>query len=324
MQVSVVGCGVTGLTTAVALRDAGHDAHIWAAELPFDTVSVVAGAIWAPSQLEPRTRVPGWALHSRTVFARLADVDATGVAPLRYVDLHRQAPAPTWGEDTPWVQRAPAEAVPVGYEAALVVDGFAIDPPLYLRWMIERFEASGGTITLGKLGPLDDGTPLPGDAVVNCAGLGARELVRDRSMFPIRGQTVAVTKSGPFDGTADESDPTRISYVYPRRTQLVLGGTRDTNDDNPEPDPTIATRILADAVVLEPGLAAASVIEHRVGFRPGRPEVRLEADRLPDHRLLVHNYGHGGAGYIMSWGCAAEVVSIIDASAANPSPINGC
>jgi D-amino-acid oxidase len=61
-----------------------------------------------------------------------------------------------------------------------------------------------------------------------------------------------------------------------------------------------------------PGLAAARVIESVVGLRPGRREIRLEVDesllRVPE----VHNYGHGGSGVTVGWGCAADVVAAID------------
>jgi D-amino-acid oxidase len=53
------------------------------------------------------------------------------------------------------------------------------------------------------------------------------------------------------------------------------------------------------------------VIGVRVGFRPGRPTVRVDREWLSDGRLLVHNYGHGGAGFILSWGCALDVAELI-------------
>lgn len=50
-----------------------------------------------------------------------------------------------------------------------------------------------------------------------------------------------------------------------------------------------------------------------VGLRPGRPTVRLEAERR-DGGLLVHNYGHGGAGLTLSRGCASAVLALIAAA----------
>jgi D-amino-acid oxidase len=66
-----------------------------------------------------------------------------------------------------------------------------------------------------------------------------------------------------------------------------------------------------------PALRGARVITERVGLRPYRPEVRLEAGTLPGGRTLWHNYGHGGAGVTLSWGCAREITSAVRASAAS-------
>ena len=68
--------------------------------------------------------------------------------------------------------------------------------------------------------------------------------------------------------------------------------------------------MLADTAALDPRLAGAEVLAVRVGLRPGRPEVRVEAGTTTDGRPLVHNYGHGGAGFILSWGCALDVVEL--------------
>jgi D-amino-acid oxidase len=55
------------------------------------------------------------------------------------------------------------------------------------------------------------------------------------------------------------------------------------------------------------------VLEHVVGLRPGRSTVRLEeGEQLSSGARVVHNYGHGGAGITLSWGCAHEVVTLVD------------
>lgn len=307
-KITVVGCGVAGLTTATVLRQLGCDVTIVAAKLPFDTVSIVAGAIWAPSTLAPSDRVPGWALRTREVFATLVSQPDAGVEPLTMTDLHVEDPGPQWGEDTPYVRRLGPDELPPGYATGFSIDGFRVDPPTYLRWMIDRFTEMGGTIVIESLALLGD---VDGELVVNCSGLGARELANDASMFGIRGQVVAVANPGITTGIADESDPDRIAYIYPRPTEMVLGGTRDAGNADLDPDPAIRDRILADTAALDPRLAGLDIITERVGFRPGRPEVRVEAAQLPDGRGVIHNYGHGGGGYLMSWGCAEEVASIM-------------
>ena len=77
-----------------------------------------------------------------------------------------------------------------------------------------------------------------------------------------------------------------------------------------------AASILRRCREIAPTLAEAAVIEHVVGLRPGRPTVRLEEDTLdePGPRIL-HNYGHGGAGITISWGCADEVTALLMQSA---------
>jgi len=92
-----------------------------------------------------------------------------------------------------------------------------------------------------------------------------------------------------------------MSYV------VVLGGTEQPDDWNLDPDPAVTRRILADCTAVDPRLAGAEIVAQRVGLRPVRPRVRLDCERLGPGRLLVHNYGHGGAGVTLSWGCARDI-----------------
>jgi D-amino-acid oxidase len=106
----------------------------------------------------------------------------------------------------------------------------------------------------------------------------------------------------------DQGEPT---YVVPRASDIVLGGTEEHGDWSRTPDPGTARRILDRAAALVPALAGARVLRHKVGLRPARPQVRVE--REGD---VVHCYGHGGAGVTLSWGCAEDVVRLADAAPA--------
>jgi D-amino-acid oxidase len=73
----------------------------------------------------------------------------------------------------------------------------------------------------------------------------------------------------------------------------------------------VAAAIHRRCAGLEPSLTDAQIIEHRIGLRPTRSTVRVEHERSESGRLIIHNYGHGGAGVTLSWGCADEVASLI-------------
>ena len=104
----------------------------------------------------------------------------------------------------------------------------------------------------------------------------------------------------------DERDPAALFYLIPRRDELVLGGCSLPWPPGTPPavDPAITRRILAHAGAL--GLPVGAVKRVRAGLRPYRPEVRLERVGR-----IIHNYGHGGAGYTLSRGCADAVAALV-------------
>ncbi len=307
MRATIVGAGVSGLTTAVALLEAGWDVAVVARETHESTVSVVAAAVWTTTVAEPLESTRRWAIVGWHRFAEIAADPESGVVPLRQRELERTDPGPTWWETTPYARRMATDELPPGYGAGFEVDGFMIEPLIYLRWLTERLTALGGTVTIAEVVGFAD---LDGDVVVNCSGLGATVLVGDESVSPIRGQVVAVANPGIRDAVADESDIDRIAYVYPRSQEVVLGGTRHVGSVDPEPDQIITQQILDRCAQLDSRVGGLEVLDVRVGLRPGRPTVRVERELVSDGRPVVHNYGHGGAGFILSWGCALEVLDL--------------
>jgi D-amino-acid oxidase len=146
--------------------------------------------------------------------------------------------------------------------------------------------------------------------VVNCAGLGARELVPDPTLVAVRGQVVRVTNPGISRVTVDEYSGHGITYVVPRSRDVVLGGTADEGQEDTTPDPVVTREIIARCARLEPTLARAEVVSVAVGLRPVRPTVRLEREARTGG-TVVHNYGHGGAGVTLSWGCAEAAAHLL-------------
>jgi D-amino-acid oxidase len=289
------------------LTEVGWSVDLVAEETFDQTVSSVAAAVWTMTSAEPAKRTRRWAMASRERFAGIAADPSSGIAPLRQRELERTDPGPLWWESTPYVRRLSADELPAGYAAGFEIDGFIIEPPRYLAWLTRTLADAGVTVSIGSIERLDD---VDGDLVVNCTGLRARQLVGDETLFPIRGQVVAVANPGIADAVADESDVDRVSYVYPRSTEVILGGARQAGSEDTAADDDLTSRILADAAVLDPRIAGAEVLDVRVGLRPGRPQVRVEAERLADGRPVIHNYGHSGAGFILSWGCALDVVAL--------------
>ena len=312
MEVLVLGGGVSGLSCAVALLEAGHDVVVWARQLPPHTTSNVAAAFWYPYRADPPDRVLGWAKTSHARFVALAEAEETGVSRTPAVELVAPAAAwPWWAAAVPSLRWARTDELPPGAQAGLWFDGIVVDTRRYLEWLRERVVALGGVVTLREVGDLREALAVR-SVVVNCTGLGARELCDDREVFPIRGQLVRVQDPGLAAVILDERTAGEITYLVPRGDDVVLGGTSEVGDEGLDVRPDATAAILARCTALAPALAGAAVVAHVVGLRPGRSTVRLEAERIAGG-LVVHDYGHGGAGVTLSWGCAAEVVALVNA-----------
>ncbi|MBB1253462.1 FAD-binding oxidoreductase [Streptomyces sp. OF3] len=306
-RVVVVGAGVAGITTAVVLAEAGASVHVIADEVPGVT-SLAAGAMWGPYLVEPKDKVDQWSRRSLEVFQELAAAPDTGVRLATGIEASRTAEAPPdWATALPGFQPCEPADLPTGFTAGYRFTVPLIDMPTYLDYLLGRLHTAGGTIERRRLASLADVGPA--SVIVNCTGIGARDLVPDSGLRPIRGQHVVVTNPGLTEFFSEDTglSPDLLCF-YPHGDTVVLGGTAVDGEGDLARDEKAAAGILARCAEIAPRLAEARVLEHRIGARPSRDTVRVEAER-GDGTVVVHNYGHGGAGVTLSWGCAEEVRS---------------
>jgi D-amino-acid oxidase len=219
-------------------------------------------------------------------------------------------------------------------ENAAMSRAMAINVPHYLLYLQSRVTDLGARIIKARLSTdsgfanalsaaetliLIQGRPRP-DVFVNATGLGAFKLCGDYAMFPVRGQTVLVK------GEA-EAIRTRLGegyghYCIPRRGSgtTILGGIKQAGNWSGVPDPETTKVILERCGYMVPELQTGEdggfeVLSMQCGLRPGRTGgVRIEREVVGGGRRVVHAYGHAGAGYQNSIGCAREVVGLVEAS----------
>jgi D-amino-acid oxidase len=300
VRVIVVGAGVVGLSVAVRLRELGVAADVVAREPPEGTTSAVAAALWYPYRALPEDRVTAWSARTYEVLAALAGEPGAGVRLRAGLELvPGDAPDPWWRDAVPGLRRTPE---------GLRFTAPVVDMAVHLPWLVTRLRSLGGALALRSLDDLD---ALEGDAIVNCSGLGARELAGDDALVAVRGQVVRVHAPAVREWRLDQRDPARPVYVVPREDEVILGGTAEEGVEDPRPDPHTTRAILERCARLVPELRGAPVRGVAVGLRPVRPEVRLEAEGR-----VVHCYGHGGAGVTLAWGCAFEVAALLGAARA--------
>lgn len=312
-EVIVLGAGVSGLTTAVLLTSRGCDVQVWTRDDPLDTTSCAAGALWGP-YLVNDDRVGPWAQQTRDEFGKLAaDGPETGVRLVYGQEAARTpVPAPDWARRLPGFRPSTAGELPAGFAGGWWYQAPVVDMPAYLRYLCGRLAEAGGELCRRGVDSLDDAL-AEAPVVVNCTGFGARDVVPDDAVTPTRGQVVVVENPGIDTFFAEHDESAAPTYILPQRDRVVLGGSAEPGRTDLAPDAGISAGILDRCAAVMPELRGATVVEERVGLRPSRPRIRVERVAVGD-RLLVHNYGHGGGGITLSWGCGRAVAALVDST----------
>ena len=307
---------------------------------------------WPPSvcgrhhDQEVLARSAGWAMTSYHRFAQLTANPHTGVClrPAVFYFRHRVEEHPgEWDKMRQIEQHVPGFI----HDASLitahgvnpdtgVIDAYSylaptIDTDRYLTWLSRQAREAGVTIADRAVrGPLVTQeqqlrAEFSAEVIVNCSGLGAVELAGDTTLDPHRGALLRVINDGTtmpritaVQAVANDSsiDAQNMIFIVPRgQDRLLIGGlvqpgqwetTLTTHDRSVRDMHTRASEFLPQLGDAQPDAADPL----RVGLRPFRTGgVRLESQ---SGTQIVHNYGHGGAGVTLSWGCAQEVADIAD------------
>ncbi len=366
-EISVVGGGIIGVSSAIYLEFAGYDTTVYAADLPFeDDRRPVVATPYAAASVQPAsvtmddlTRVFG---VSREFFRLLADAGTMGVRRQpHFVVFETDRSDPEYASavtgfrrlaDVEWSPRRPGAADVFGwrYRAQFV------ELPVYFGRCLDLYRALGGTVERRSVTRSGVGD-LPGEAALNCAGYGARDVADDRPYELHAGHQVVVPDHPPIRDPAGRlvsynyhPDPDAVGselagevYAYPRMDALALGGSRIVHDPDSEtslesqiagatrtidgttvPERIVETngRVLTNAAETE---FDPSGMTARFGYRPVRdPDgegVRIEREWV-DGTPVIHNYGHGGGGIALSWGSAVEAARLLRETV-DPGPVPG-
>lgn len=309
-QAVVVGAGVSGLTTAACLTEAGWAVQVWSAEPPSSTTSVVAGAMWGPSFQEPMAKTMSWTNQSLEDFVALAHDPATGVRMAQALTVGDPATGeiPPQARSIPDLRPATPDEVPSGFAGGSRATMPLIDMPRYLDYLVARVIDAGAEMQDRTIRSLDEAAGAA-PVVVNCTGLGSRDLLGDTELEPVFGQSVVLSNPGLDLLFMELTMAPEWTSFFPHPTRVVCGGIRIPGRTDRTPDPDLTERILRRVRTIEPRLHDAELLEVETGLRPVRSSVRVEAEQLGNARV-VHNYGHGGNGVSLSWGCAREAAEL--------------
>lgn len=251
--VAVIGCGVIGLATARTLQRRGFDVTIYAKDMPPETTSNIAGASWSPtSVIDEDNRTPAWdAQFERAArFAhrswQLLAGDEYAVRWREQYNLSEEDFGPNWDHEMlhdlfPASRKLEPSENPFPAKVVHVENTMFIEPSIYLNTLVRDFYIFGGRIRRVMFTTPNQLATLSESIVVNCTGLGARELFGDRELTPIKGQLTVLLPQP----EVDYAMVGRGLYMFPRRDGIILGGTFERGVETMEPNPEAKKRILA-------------------------------------------------------------------------------
>jgi len=309
-NIAIIGAGISGMSTAILLTQKNHRITIYAKAFTPNITSNRAAAFWFPYHIRNDRRGIRWCQISYEYYQKLAEQKETGISMRQLIKVLRKG---VEEEEPIWIDFMPEGSYRIMDENELqpgIAKGYDIIVPLmetqiFLPYVQKQLQQNGVEFIEKEINDLSE---LTGnyDLVINCSALGARKLCNDNSVIPVRGQVGLLSPRNNLPIYLDNEKPL---YIVPRKDAIIVGGTYEERVETETTEPATIERILNNAYEVSPELKRQEVIGSWAGLRPYRPEVRVEREKGTN---IIHNYGHGGSGFTLSFGCAEEVANIVD------------
>lgn len=240
-----------------------------------------------------------------------------------YLLSEKVVPGEQWKDEAPTchvLTKEERKQFPYNPQSGCSYSGVMVECAIFIPYFTAEFIKKGGKILRQKVTNVKE-LFTKYDIVINCCGMGSRELFNDKELEPVRGQVIRVKAPWikEFIYYVCPDDKGRVIYIFPNQNTLVLGGTKQ--HDNHDQEVQIQDRdfILKATQKVYPSLENAQFVCDWVGFRPVRkPGVRLEKELLDlggtnkMKGIVIHNYGHGANGITLSWGCGEHVLELFE------------
>lgn len=307
-RIAIIGAGISGLSCAYLLSRKNYSIKIFAKEYSPNITSDKAAAFWFPYHIRNDKRGIEWCRKSFDFYKQLSQDSSTGVSMHQLI----KAVEKNAEEDASWIEFMPANSYRLlsqkelkgnytkAYEATVPL----IETQIFLPYLQKYLQERNVEFIKCDVNDLNEFNDY--DAVINCTGLGARKLCNDDALIPVRGQVGLLS---PRNNLAIFIDTEKPLYIVPRKDAIIVGGTYEDNIYEETIEPSTIEGLLKNAYKVFPELKKQRYLGCWAGLRPYRPTVRLEKEQNTN---IIHNYGHGGSGFTLAFGCAEEVMDLLN------------
>ena len=331
-QIAVVGAGVVGCSVAVNLQEKfGDKVNVTVISECFspNTTSDKAGAIILPFDVRSEGKIDAvnsenikrWTRETFRYYDSLYFSEETGDVDLQLVhgyyseeNFREGERDPWWAELTPGFRHVQSEEkikmrIPSKFQVVYSFNTYIINGRNFVPWLMKKIERNGGHFVQKKVKDISELSSY--DIVVNCTGMGSVELVGDTSIYPVRGDAVII-KAPWIKQFYFLIGKENYTYIFPRSSNILLGGTGEKNNWSDVPKKEASDAILKRCSDVVPSISCAQILDTWAGLRPVREIIRLEKEEETSGKpVVIHCYGHGGQGLTLAWGCANDVVKIV-------------
>jgi D-amino-acid oxidase len=341
-NVLVLGAGIIGLQTAVCIlqRCSNLSVTIWCEKRGVQTTSNGAGASWTPEvDLGPIEKTKLWSEQTLNYFTQLSKENENCGVYMRdgfrfqseYLPLDANPPLPLDFNLFKFEKLCGLELITstndtenilsnTPYYYAWKYKAPCINMSKYLEYLEAQFYKLGGkAIICKKIDQIDQIINQDRfNVIMNCTGLGSRELFNDKNVIPIRGQIIKVQFPS-VPGIHNKNYFFKVkdgqgTYMYPRGNGIyVLGGTFLPNQYDTRVNSDTAQDIMNRCAKMVPqfDFSNAKLLEHWVGLRPHRTNgVRLETEIIRE-KAIIHHYRHSGSGVTLSYGSSLAATQLV-------------